>query len=214
MRVLGIVSVLRNLLDFAPYLPKPKDTMDFRQRAWDLLQERLAMKDAPRDVSSCFLETDPLTGSKFDRHQLQANVELLMVAGSDTTSTALTNAILELSRNQHIQAKLYGELKALVDSGKEIVPANLKGLPYLNAVINETLRLWPAVPSGIQAIVGPQGLEVEGQFIPPHTVARVLHYVIQTDERYWVRPDEFIPERWTDEKPELIKDRRAFIPFS
>lgn len=177
-----MVSSLRNLLDIAPYLPLPKDTLDFRQRAWDLLQERLAMKDVPRDVSTAFLEKDPLTGAKFTRDQLQSNVELLMVAGSDTTSTVLTNAILELSRHQDLQAKLYAEIKALVDSGKEITPATTKGLPYLNAVINETMRLWPAVPSGAQALVGPQGLQVEGQFIPPRTVVRVFQFVLHTGE--------------------------------
>lgn len=128
----------------------------------------------------------------------------------DTTSTILTVLLYYLSKFPEFQETLYAEIQ----SATPFATASLGSLPYLNALINETLRLYPAVPSGAQAQTGPNGLTVEGQYIPPKTPVRVNQFAMHTDPRYWRRPDEFLPERWVDESLGLIKDRRAFIPFS
>lgn len=86
-------------------------------------------------------------------------------------------------------------------------------LPYLTAIINETLRLQPPVTAGMPRETPPQGITIGGVYFPGKLVIKVPTFSIQRDERYWESPLDFIPDRWTD-MPELIKDKRAFNPFS
>jgi cytochrome P450 len=89
----------------------------------------------------------------------------------------------------------------------------LQSLPYLEAVINETLRLKPAVPSGQPRVTPPEGLQIDEVWIPGETIVVLSQYVLQRDERYFPSGSEFIPERWLGEKSNLIKHEEAFFPF-
>ncbi|KAF4956783.1 hypothetical protein FGADI_3565 [Fusarium gaditjirri] len=86
-------------------------------------------------------------------------------------------------------------------------------LAYLQACIDETLRLFPPVPSGLQRMTPPEGLRVGDIFIPGDTIVTVPSYTLYRDERYFIAPDHFVPERWTT-KPEMVKDDSVFAPFS
>ena len=90
----------------------------------------------------------------------------------------------------------------------------VKAISYLDAIINETLRLKPAVPGGVPRVTPASGLQIDEVFIPGDTNVIVPAYAIQRDPRYFEDPDTFIPERWTDEKSEMIRDRAAYAPFS
>ena len=87
-------------------------------------------------------------------------------------------------------------------------------LPYLEAVINETLRLKPVVPSGQSRITPPEGLFVDETWIPGNTIVVVPQYLLQRDARNFARPLEFLPERWLEEGKGLVLDDRAFFPFT
>ena len=86
-------------------------------------------------------------------------------------------------------------------------------LPHFNAVINEVLRIMPPALTGNGRMTGPNGMTVDGHFIPPNTKVTAPKFVIMRQESAFEKADEFIPERWTT-RPEMIKDRRAFGPFS
>lgn len=77
----------------------------------------------------------------------------------------------------------------------------------------ETLRLKPPVPSGLSRLTPPEGIQVDGVFIPGKTVVSVPTYAIQRDPRYW-GPDaaEFVPERWMN--PEVTTEKAPFIVFT
>lgn len=83
-------------------------------------------------------------------------------------------------------------------------------MSYLDYVIHETLRLRPSVPGGLVRMTPPQGLFVDGIFIPGNTVVSVPTYAMQLDERYWEEALSFKPERWEG----LSTEKVPWIPFS
>lgn len=124
------------------------------------------------------------------------------------------------------------QLQEELDTLSDLSEGELVGVKFLDALINETLRLHPAVPSGTQRMTPPEGIFIGDQYIPgdvmvcvpTHTLFRgktsfsISNYTCHDlptllDERVFQRPQEFLPERWTTQ-PELVKDPSAFIPFN
>lgn len=125
----------------------------------------------------------------------------------------MTQILRMLAKEPRVLRKLQEEIDAFCSEGKELTVQTTTNLPYLGAVINEGLRLCNPLPTGVYAGTYPQGVEVAGQFIPGNVQVMIPHLVIMTDERYFPKGWEFIPERWTGEWNEGVKERRAFIPF-
>ncbi|KAM5360590.1 Tryprostatin B 6-hydroxylase [Fusarium oxysporum] len=151
--------------------------------------------------------------TKQDELNLLGDAHLIVVAGSDTTSTSLTCALFELARHPDVYRKLRTEVDDLLKPEDTHSHSALAKLKYLQAVIDETMRLYPAIPSGLQRITPPQGLHINGTFIPGNMIVQTPTYTLNRDERCFVRPNNFIPERWTTQ-PELVRDASAFAPFS
>ena len=164
---------------------------------------------------------DPETGKGFSTSELWGESNLLIIAGSDTTSTALSAAIFYLVHNVHALQQLIQEVRAAFTDVEEIrMGSTLSGLQYLRAVIDEAMRLSPSVGGILPRQVLSGGMEIEGQFLPEGTVVGVPHYSIHHNPNYYPRPFEFKPERWiagsepsyTSESVSLVQS--AFCPFS
>jgi len=129
---------------------------------------------------------------------------------------ALANAFYYLAKHPAVYQRLQAELDRTFSRGAQTSDFSneaLRRLPYLEAVINETLRLKPAVPSGQPRQTPPQGLQVDDMWIPGNTIVVVPQYVIQRDDRYFPSGSDFIPERWLEAKDKLITHEEAFFPF-
>lgn len=87
-----------------------------------------------------------------------------------------------------------------------------RSLPFLDAVIHESMRLWPSIFFASQRVTPPEGLTINDRFIPGNMIVQMPLFPIYRDARNFVQPDEFIPERWTD-RPDLVLNRQAFMPF-
>ncbi|SLM38928.1 Cytochrome P450, E-class, group I [Lasallia pustulata] len=136
-------------------------------------------------------------------------------AGSDTTSATLTHLFYELAKNPDHVLKLRDELASHLSSGSDLSHQQIKNLDHLNAVINETLRLYPVAPMGIARLTPREGIEIEETYIPGNMKVSCPQYVIgrrEFSENIYADAEAFIPERWS--KPEMIKDNSAFAPFS
>jgi cytochrome P450 len=165
------------------------------------------------DICRHLLGENSKDGCIFKRTDLSANGALIIVAGSDTTSSTMTQIFWKICMNQNILRKLQAEIDDAWNQDSKLGVEETRGLVYLNAVVNEGLRLLNPIPSGIQATVPPGGLEINGVFIPAHIQVTVPHLVLMTDERYFPRGDEFWPERWLNEEMGGIRNRKAFIPW-
>lgn len=159
---------------------------------------------------------------------------LIVVAGSDTTTATLTHVLYHLARSAEVFTKLRKELDSFYKPGTESEFRELQEAAYLNGVINETLRLHPPVPGGMLRVTPPEGITIRETFIPGNVTISTPQYSLgrceilffprrdfysegyvdyEIVESCFEKATEFIPERWS-EKPEMVRDKQAFVPFS
>lgn len=211
MRIAITLSSLPFPWSLLPLLPQDSQTKHFKANEDRMLQERLSLGTTRKDIFTHLLGDHD--SGRFSHSELLANAHLICIAGTDTVSSVTTNTYRELCRHPEVQETLAAELRAVVREHGKITCDNIRSLPYLNAVVNEGLRLHAPLPSGSQAITGPEGAVIAGHYIPPRTVVRAPHMPMHTNERYFVDAEKFWPERWLN-GGEGVKDRRAFVPFS
>jgi cytochrome P450 len=107
-------------------------------------------------------------------------------------------------RNARRYAKLRAELLANSDTSPQ-------SLPYLTGVVKEGLRLSMANPTRMPRVVPSTGFTLpSGQFLPPNTVIGLQPYTLHLNPAVFPSPTEFLPERWDDPTPEMLRDA---IPF-
>ncbi|KAK3303718.1 cytochrome P450 monooxygenase-like protein [Chaetomium strumarium] len=179
------------------------------------IDERRRQEPDRPDIFSPILrayEKGPQTAR--DRRNLHGDAQLVVIAGSDSVVAALVHLFFELAWSP---PGLVRRLQAEFDALPSLDHDNLQTVALLDAVINETLRLHPPVPSGTQRVTPPEGLAIgggsSGAYIPGDTIVQVPSYTVFRDERNFERAAEFVPERWTT-RPEMIKDRSVYIPFN
>ncbi|KAL4914302.1 cytochrome P450 [Aspergillus aurantiobrunneus] len=143
----------------------------------------------------------------------QANMNCLVDAGSETTAIALTHLLYYLIKNQDSFLKLRKEVSEAI-AGDKIAPYfKVKSLPYLKACIEESLRLSPPLPRGLERVTPPAGAYIMGEFIPGNVGVSVPAYIAHRDPDLFPEPEAFLPERWFN-NANIGKMRDAFIPFS
>ncbi|KAJ8060141.1 hypothetical protein OCU04_010491 [Sclerotinia nivalis] len=151
------------------------------------------------------------------------NIRLLLFAGHDSTGSAISWCYYLLSKNPSALDKLIQEHDSVFGTEITTVPELIKEnstllnqLPYTTAVIKETLRLFPPASSIRQGMKGVDLIDEEGNTYPTENcMVYMLHLPIQHDAKYWVRPKEFLPERWLAQPgDELYCDiKGAWRPF-
>jgi cytochrome P450 len=168
------------------------------------------MKGPLPDVSHWLIDDSLKKGSlEADREWLNGDALTIIIAGSDTIAPTLVFIFYELALSPLQQSKLLEELKS-VDINDH---AQLKRCTHLAAIINETLRLHPPVPSGGYRQTPPSGLTIGNTYIPGNTTIISPRYSLARLETSYQFADKWIPERWTT-KPEMVMDARGFAPFS
>ncbi|KAF8470731.1 cytochrome P450 [Kalaharituber pfeilii] len=182
---------------------------------------------------------DPETGKGFETVELWGEANVLMIAGSDTTSTALAATLYYLTKNPEKLKKIQEEVRGKFDRIEDIVSGKeLTDCVYLRACIEEGLRMCPPVPGLLpREVIAPAGLTIDCSkdgpvekgfgkyYFPQGTVLGVNIYSIHHHPEYYPEPYKYTPERWllphedprgegqgTEESTE--KARAAFTPFS
>ncbi|RKP06590.1 cytochrome P450 [Thamnocephalis sphaerospora] len=148
--------------------------------------------------------------------EIAGDMLMQLSAGSGTTAKCLTWTIYLLSRTPDVRARLLQELQeAVPDNDTEIRHAMVRDLPYLNAVIDESLRVYPVGSGGAHRVVPKGGVELCGKYLPDGTMVTASQYSVNRSKDIWEDPIMFKPERWlTQDSVRREEMRRAFFPFS
>ncbi|KAM3414442.1 hypothetical protein BST61_g9607 [Cercospora zeina] len=212
MHMLSLLSAIPWITSLLRLLPVSPEIKQYHNFAEECVQNRVASSSPRRDLFYFLLGEDKETGSKLNRAQLVQESRTAIAGGSDTTSITLGCLFYYIVRHQDKYRKLQAEIAE--HAGRAPDNGWLGSLPYLNACINEALRLMPPVPQGLQRETPAAGLQIGDSWIPGHTLVSVSPYTIQRDARYFSNPDAFVPERWLEDAPPESCVRQAWIPFT
>lgn len=102
---------------------------------------------------------------------------MIVLAGSETSATLLSGLVFRLLKNPEIYGKLTKEVRSAFNDTSDITFRNEADLPYLNACIEEALRIYPPVPMSIPHITPPEGATVSGRFIPGNVLVHPRHLI-------------------------------------
>ncbi|KAK6497770.1 hypothetical protein TWF481_012172 [Arthrobotrys musiformis] len=170
-----------------------------------------------KDILSWILNaTDPETGEHLSLSDVWGEARVLIIAGSDTTSTSLSGALFYLSRNPDILEKLRTELRTTFSSGDEIWPGQkINSCSYLKHVIEEALRMSSPV-GGILWRETTADHVIQGVKIPAGTDCGVPVYAIHHHTDHFNDPHVFNPDRWDESivgAESVANAKSAWIPF-
>nr|APH81374.1 cytochrome P450 CYP3031A1 [Tigriopus kingsejongensis] len=200
------VQIMQNVKDFLDsVVQEHRKTFD-PYHIRDFIDAYLLEMEKTTDVDSSFCKTNG------DEMILQTLIDLFF-AGSETTSSTLSWAVLYLIINPEVQTKIHEEIKTVI--GLERTPdlADRADLPYLDASILEIQRLGDTVPNGLMHANPFVGFQLGKYYVPQgHTFQGDFSEIMQ-DPEYWPKPEEFKPERHINDEGEVVIDQRI-IPFS
>ena len=175
---------------------------------YSIISERRAGEDRGDLLSMLLLARDE-DGVGMSRRQVRDEVMTLLLAGHETTALALTWAFMLLDRNPAARERLEAELVATLGD-RPATPEDLAALPYTQAVLNETLRLYPpAYVTGREAV---RDTRIGDVRVPNRHIVLISMHATHRDPRFYPEPDAFRPERWLDGLEKRLP-RGAFIPF-
>jgi len=175
-----------------------------------IIEERKKTGGAGRnDLLTMLMAAMNEDGSRMTPKQLRDETMTLFLAGHETTALALGWTWYLLSENPQAEGKLHEELAGVL-RGAPAGVADLERLPYLHAVVSESLRLYPPAYMLARANIAPVSV---GEYeIPEGTTILSSQWVTHRDARYFEQPEAFRPERWMDG----LEDRLAggtYYPF-
>ncbi|KAG0093195.1 hypothetical protein BGZ92_007030 [Podila epicladia] len=154
--------------------------------------------------------------------QIRHDVFTAIFAGHETTSGALSWTFFQLATHPNIQTRLREETRQLYsDKNGDPTYDELNSLPYLNAVVRESLRLWSPVPLNLRVSVEddylPRGNGLEPLFVPAGSNLQLPMFILQRDPKIWGADSlEFNPDRWLNGKacpPYMPPHGVCYFPF-
>ncbi|KAF9582692.1 hypothetical protein BGW38_010886 [Lunasporangiospora selenospora] len=169
------------------------------------------------------LLVDQLAGQGGSDLQIRQDVFTAIFAGHETTSASLSWTFYQLAIHPQVQDRLREEVNELFEKTKDKLSYDdFNGLPYLSAVVRESLRIWSPVPLNLRVSVEddhlPRSNGLEPLFVPKGTNLHIPMFILQRDPRIWGEDAlEFNPDRWLDEKkpcpPVAPPNGLCYLPF-
>lgn len=179
----------------------------------DIIQEivdrRIASKEEFNDLLQFLLDTRyEDTGEGMSVTQLIDEIKILFIAGHETTANALTFTLCLLAKHPEIQEKVRQEIIAIESETHDVVE-RLQKMTYTNAVLNESMRLYP--PAWITDRQNVADDTIGPYHIKKGTLVGISFYELHRNPKYWENPDEFNPDRFLGEQKKYAM--QYFYPF-
>lgn len=157
------------------------------------------------DILSLLMSARDEDGQPMSDRELRDELMTLMFAGHETTATAMAWALYWIHRLPEVRQRLLGELEKLGDSPS---PMEIAKLPYLTAVCQETLRIYPVGMLTFPRVVQ-KPMELIGYELKPETVVVGCIYLVHQREDIYPEPKQFKPERFLERQYSPYE----FFPF-
>ncbi|KAH8985443.1 cytochrome P450 [Lactarius hatsudake] len=214
---------LNHLIDLAETLnSKSRDIHEAKKRLLELGDDATVKQVGDgNDIISLLMRArlaEP-EDIQLSEEELVAQMAVFLIAGTDTTSSALSRILHLLSLHPDVQDKLRKELKEAQEDNEELTHDQLVSLPFLEAVCRETLRLYAPVPGVMRTtrsdvvlplstpILDVDGREVHEIFVPKNTNVFAQIYNLNRDPSIWgADAAEWKPERWLAPLPQSVAD--------
>jgi cytochrome P450 len=186
---------------------------------WNYSKERVDRRlerspDRPDLWTKILEKGDPDDAGGLSLGEHHSTASLFMLAGTETTATALSGTTYHLLMNPDKINLLQKEIRSAFTSLDDMTLESLARQKYLMAVLQEGLRMYPPVPAELPRKVPVGGATICGEWLPEGTTLGVHHLATYRNEKFFGKAGEFHPERWLGDAE--FKDDRldALEPFS
>ena len=142
--------------------------------------------------------------------QIRDEVMTIMLAGHETTASALAWTFHLLAQRPEVETLLHAELDEVLPPGYTPTLADLSRLVYTRQVLSESMRLYP--PAWILARRTTEAVTVAGWSLPANAACVLSPYASHRDPRWFPEPERFLPERWEKEAA-AARPKHAYFPF-
>ena len=160
-----------------------------------LIRDRASSDDRGDDILSMLLEAEYDDGSRMDELEVRDQLLSILSAGHETTAIAMAWTLYWLHRHPEKLNRLLEDISELAPTGD---PEALTQIPYLDAVVNESLRIHPVLPDLARKLS--QDAELMGCKLKAGTAVGAVAFLTHRDPEIYENPDEWIPERFLDHK--------------
>ncbi|XP_054158298.1 cytochrome P450 3A56-like [Oppia nitens] len=160
---------------------------------------------------------DQTNGKYMTNDEFLAQCVLFLLAGYETTTSTISMVIYNIANSPRVQQKCYEEAKQYYNENKVIDYEVMQNLKYLDAVISESMRLYPVLPfferqANRDYQLGTGGGS-NGILVPKDTIVHIPVWSIQRDHHNYPDPDKFLPERFLGDTKHLDHHPYAYLPF-
>ncbi|KAM3740859.1 hypothetical protein ACB098_08G131300 [Castanea mollissima] len=216
-----------NLADYFPLLKKidPQGlrhsvAVNFR-RLLDLFDNIISQRQHLRKISGSNMNNDVLdtllnisdkNREDMDKTKIERLFLDLFLAGTETTSSTLEWAMAELLHNPEALSSAKAELEQVIGKGNPVQESDILQLPYLQAIVKETLRLHPPLPFLLPRKARAD-VEIIGYIIPKDAQVLVNAWTIGRDPSFWDNAKSFMPERFLELEIDVKGRNFELIPF-
>lgn len=161
------------------------------------------------DLVSRLLAARSDTGEAMSDLQVRDEAVTMVVAGHETTALVLTFSAMLLSDHPEIATKLRAEVRQVLGH-RQVTVDDLPNLPYLRAVVNESMRLYPPAYVIGRQVMAP--IALGGRLVDTEDQILIPQWVLHHDARWFENPLEFHPDRWLDGLEDRLP-HHVYMPF-
>jgi cytochrome P450 len=178
---------------------------------YTLIAQRRDDEREHQDVLSMLMsaESGEAPGKPLTEKQIHDHILTFLAAGHETTAVSLVWTMYLLAQHPEVRAELQRDLQTVLD-GREPTLSDLAQLPYLDWVLNESLRLYP--PAWMQLRFVTEDVELGRTRLPAGTLIILSQWVLHRLPELWQEPEVFQPERWNPAHAQQLPPG-AYFPF-